>query len=490
MTSRWLVLSMVLMGAGACVVEIDAPDRKPEITVVSDIARTDTIDAEPQGKLVIRISDSTGGLNREVVATIAGMPLPIPSQELGMLPVDTSRAQVGTITTTTRGDVPFFVRFGRHAGPAAIVITVPDLELADTLWFTVNAGAPAYLTLRPGDTSIVLGATYKQDGVIVDRDGNDLGLSSQLSISSGDPGLTVAPTGQITGKAYARAQVRVGYGSIVETAMVSVGPAAKLAGSTQSTDLRIGSTDGTAVRHIPTASFSQLGVRWMPDGAHILYPDNVSTAAGPLTRVFSLSTATGSSTLLIPDSVSALRGLPLVWPSPSYDGNWVFFVALEGTGGSIWRAHSDGTGVEEIVYAPPTLPYTALGSPSLSMDGSRLAYVINGAVRIQNMNDGSTITFAATGATAVRWSPASNRLAVREGTGDLYLMNPDGSGMITIASDLAFDYTLDWSPDGEWLIVALPNPTARTRAAMINVQSRLQLPLSIDIGENVAWGPN
>ena len=49
------------------------------------------------------------------------------------------------------------------------------------------------------------------------------------------------------------------------------------------------------------------------------------------------------------------------------------------------------------------------------------------------------------------WSPDGTRIAFesfREGNGDIYVMNADGSGLTRLTSDPALDSSPSWSPDG------------------------------------------
>jgi dipeptidyl aminopeptidase/acylaminoacyl peptidase len=50
-----------------------------------------------------------------------------------------------------------------------------------------------------------------------------------------------------------------------------------------------------------------------------------------------------------------------------------------------------------------------------------------------------------------RWSPDGSRIAFtsyRDGNADIYLMNPDGSGVVRLTHDPAYDNEPAWSPDG------------------------------------------
>ena len=167
-------MSLLLTCTVACVVDVGAPNKVPRISIVSDISRADTIDAGPSKPIVIAISDSTGKLQKDVVVNIAGAPNPTAGGDFGMLVMDSTGFRATTVQLITSGQTTFHVFFGRHAGQAPIIISVPELKLVDTLWFTVKPGAPAYVTLRPPWAVVVIGGTYQQSAVVIDRGGNDL----------------------------------------------------------------------------------------------------------------------------------------------------------------------------------------------------------------------------------------------------------------------------------------------------------------------------
>ena len=53
------------------------------------------------------------------------------------------------------------------------------------------------------------------------------------------------------------------------------------------------------------------------------------------------------------------------------------------------------------------------------------------------------------------WSPTGERIAFasdREGTYDVFVMNPDGTGVVNVtASPASNDREPSWGPDGQWL---------------------------------------
>ena len=49
------------------------------------------------------------------------------------------------------------------------------------------------------------------------------------------------------------------------------------------------------------------------------------------------------------------------------------------------------------------------------------------------------------------WSPDGGRIAfdsLRDGNGEIYVMNADGSGQTRLTDDPGFDGSASWSPDG------------------------------------------
>src|SRR5665811_1747212 len=135
MIPRWIVLCLVLTGTAACVADIGGPKKVPRIRVISDIIRTDTIDAGPSKPIVIQISDSSGGLRNQVTVNIVGTPAGTPDGNFGMWVRDAGGGPSGGVNLISDGQASFQVFFGRRAGPAPIVISVPELRLVDTLWF-------------------------------------------------------------------------------------------------------------------------------------------------------------------------------------------------------------------------------------------------------------------------------------------------------------------------------------------------------------------
>jgi Tol biopolymer transport system component len=496
---RRLTVSCVLLAAAAgCTVDIGAPNKVPRIGVVSDISRSDTIDTEPSKAIVIAVSDSTGSLRTEVTVTIAGVP--VPGGDMGMLVIDQNGgANSSTSVVSSGGQVSFKVIFGRRAGQWPIIITVPELQLADTLWFTVKPGAAAYVTLRPAQAVVLVGGTYQQSATVIDRGGNAPNPAPTLAFSTMDPAVTVSAAGVVTGAAYGLAGVKVTSGILNETAVVSVVPNGRLAtiltppGVTDRTVTVLG-TDGSGARRYPAPQDASAAA-WSRDATTIYYV-GTSRAGNPTQRIYSLALSDGAISTLISDTVSALSGAKLISPAVSFDGTWIYFatqIAQNGpTSGEIWRAHPDGTGTERLVSgAVAGSPYVVRTSPSPSPDGSRLAYVEKTTsptttandIKILDLQSGNTLTIRGSGADEVRWSPTGDRIATKGGAG-LYVVNADGSGLTQLIQNVDFFAGLDWSPDGRWILANIYG----VATILEPTTTGLRLPLNLR-GVVDSWSP-
>jgi Tol biopolymer transport system component len=365
------------------------------------------------------------------------------------------------------------------------------MRLVDTLWFTVKPGAAAHVIPSPSDAAVVVGGSYQQSGTVVDRGGNNLNVSPGLAFSTSDPTVTVSAAGQVTGVAYGRAAIKVSYGTLTETAMVSVVPTGRLAtvppplGLLDASVAVVG-TDGSGFKRYPTPQDASAAV-WSADATRIYYVG--TTRGGPITqRIYSLAVADGAIGPLIADTVTVLSGQSLASPAVSHDGAWIYFITqlpfYGPPSGDIWRVHPDGTALERLVTGQ-----VFRQSPSPSLDGTRLAYVEGDAatanvIKILDLQSGSTLTIPAPNAAEIRWSPTADRIAINGGSGALYVVNADGSQLTQLVPPSSYFTGLGWSPDGRWILAA----PGGVPTIIEPTSTGLQLPLSFR-GVGVSWSP-
>jgi TolB protein len=96
--------------------------------------------------------------------------------------------------------------------------------------------------------------------------------------------------------------------------------------------------------------------------------------------------------------------------------------------------------------------------PSPSPDGTRLVYVRRTGggqdyVRTLDLGTGNVVAIDVPGH-APAWSPLGDLIAyvdLREGS-VLKVMRPDGTGQRQVSAGGGYDKSVQWSPDGKWLL--------------------------------------
>jgi TolB protein len=133
----------------------------------------------------------------------------------------------------------------------------------------------------------------------------------------------------------------------------------------------------------------------------------------------------------------------------------IAYVVKRGSRYELQIADADGAGAQTALAS-----FEPIISPVWSPRGDRLAYVSFEAkkpvVYVHTIADGKRSVAAnfKGSNSAPAWSPDGTKLAVslsREGGSQLFLMNPDGSGIKRLTSSSAIDTEPRFSPDGQWI---------------------------------------
>jgi Tol biopolymer transport system component len=189
-------------------------------------------------------------------------------------------------------------------------------------------------------------------------------------------------------------------------------------------------------------------------------------------------------------------------PAWSPDGTKISFTrelfngATEEEGSALYVMNADGTGVTPITS---TAANQFNSDPTWSPDGTRIAFHHGNDGRTYTANtDGTGVTPLTTiQSWAPAWSPLGDKIALvaqgPAGNSDIYLVNPDGSGLIDISNDARFDSWPSWSPDGSKIVYYGQelncNPGCGPAVWVMNADGTNQQKIR-DGGTEPAWSPD
>src|SRR5688572_27865617 len=444
MSSRTLLAVCLAAASSACGSsgESSTAPGAASIRIVAGADVTDTVRARPVQALVVEVRER-GQLKHGLVVRFESLP-PSDSARRYETAVTVSKAaqnSFGTLTsdtTNTSGRASALVQLGTVAGEARVLVTCPELGLADTATYTVLPGALSGVMITARDTVVRGGGTYNVRAAATDRFGNP--RTEQVSFESRSSLASVDGTGRVNaGAEIGRGFIRVSVGALVDTAWFTVVPTMNLTfvhtgpnGYRWIADLQ---NEGAVVRERVQTTLSASHPVPSPTSDLIVY----QLIENAISKIYLVDAAGAKRDLLAGAGfVSAYH------PRFSPDGSFIYFSALNNDGYGLWRVRSDGTDLKQIVS---TYGYT---TPGISPDGKLIAYY-DPEMLVLDLSTGKKVQIGPTG-----WFPAFSpdgaRVAYLSGSGIL-VANVSGAPPTRLAIPwVASDAGLSWPPSGDWLI--------------------------------------
>jgi hypothetical protein len=361
-------------------------------------------------------------------------------------------------TTSSEGRAEIEVVLGPIAGPARILVSVPDFGITDLITFTATPGNAVGVYVAPGDTAVTVNGTVTLRGGAVDARGNVRSDPVTYSVLSGPVTVSGAT---VTGTGVGRASIQLTADGKSATASFTVVPQGVLAAAAGNT-VRIFNLDGSGMQTISVPLPYVTEVRWSPLGTSLAFGDDAQA----------LFTVTPSGTVT---QVDATTGYDQ-WPQWSRDGSTIYYSKISGNNTSaLWHVTPTGANDDSVSIQNPSFDIF----PSPSPDGTKLAYVAD----LGNTSDLRVLTLS-TGAVADLqlvawapvWSPTGQTIAYLDQfstTGPIAVVNADGTGQ-RVLNSATYGQDFDWSPDGQY-IVALNGLTGQFD--LITVATGVALPL-------------
>jgi len=391
----------------------------------------------------------------------------------------TSSAQ---LFTDSEGKASYFILTGPVSGIAHFTAEYAGTETQFAV--TISPGAAVRHVVAPRDTSMYVGANLTFVAHELDRFDNirpDTFTFTSLRPEVAD----VSNEGVMSGKSLGRAAIAYSSGTFEDTVRVSVVPEGRVVFA--SADFGPGLSvhaidlDGGNVDLIAPDLKTWARPAWYTDGQSVVYGARYYEPG-----------YFGALMIEEPSGPRVLAARPeLFYPSDprvTTSGDWIYFSArfLQSATvyeSSLYRVTPDGIDFERLTFDDVQADI----APDPSPDGSMLAYGSVNGIRVMDVATRALTDLGIDG-THPRWSPSGERIAFvllgGPDDGRLAHAKPDGTDLRLVPTERRYNPTIDWSPDGRYLIAAdgIPGPLH-----LIDVETGETLPISYAVGWNPAW---
>jgi Tol biopolymer transport system component len=301
-------------------------------------------------------------------------------------------------------------------------------------------------------TTATIGSALDADGYTVAVDGGSpqpVGINATLPLDGLAPGSHAIALGGIAPNCHLDGDnsrtVQAAAGATVRFELSCLGPDALIAFFSNGLGLAaifVVRPDGADPRNLTPAGESEFGPVWSPDGRRLLFMK--------ADDLFVMD-AQGGNRAKLADGTSGI--VEYRW---SPNGQMIAYMDTRQVGADLinelWVMQSDGSGKRKLTT--PT-------SPTWAPDSRRIAYLNpSGQVRVINA-DGTgdaAVTSPTVQAIEPAWSPDGPRIAFVSTVGaakHIFLINADGSGQVDLTPAGGDEQSPRWSPDGSRIAFAI-----------------------------------
>jgi Tol biopolymer transport system component len=201
---------------------------------------------------------------------------------------------------------------------------------------------------------------------------------------------------------------------------------------------------GGRVRNLTNSPEAERGVAWSRDGSRIAFWRDRSGH----NDIYVMETD-GTQVERLTSSVA-----DDIFPAWSPDGSMIAYVSGPAGGKhDLWIMDADGSNARRL-----TRTETDEASPTWSPDGTRIAYVFDqrvvggGGIKIFDLSRGKALALPVPleGLTSPAWGP-TDRIAFTYFERDVFIVRPDGTGLVRLTETAGKEFWPAWSPNGRWL---------------------------------------
>ena len=417
--------------------------RRGDVRIVAGTDVIDTVDARLPQPLVVEVRED-GNPARGFVVRFTGLPSTDttrrgePGSTVSNAGQD-SFSSLSSDTTDASGRATALVQLGTVAGEARVLVSCPQLGITDTARFTVLPGSSTQLILGVRDTVVRVSGTFGINAYSADMYRNR--RPQDTVVYQAIDGL-----GTVNAAGTVRARLAVGRGTIVarvrgreDSTHYTVVPVAKITAVYEGLDtwtrLATLDLDGSNFRVVGTI-------------APLAHPSHSPTqdliAYSDLDGI-AVVTGSGSAKVLVKWTTAPYAGYPVFSP----DGQSIYFGGMVEvapfTGLGIWRIGLDGSGLIRVASTD-----FGVTTPAVSPDGTKIALSRKFGMWVQSMATGDSVLVGPSG-WSPDFSPDGLRVAYRVDAA-LVVANVDGSSARGIGANATSNARVSWLPDGKWLL--------------------------------------